>query len=100
MNRKGSQNTGTGLLALESGREDNGPDNTAFGYRTLGNNNGSRNRAIGWNALVIMFRGTDNIALGQTNGHGKRSDLRTQTGYLPLQKRIGFEGHQPVWTGG
>jgi endosialidase-like protein len=67
-NRRGNQNTGTGLLALESGREDNGPDNTAYGYRALGNNNGSRNTAIGWNALIIIFEGTDNIALGHSAG--------------------------------
>ena len=67
-NRRGNRNTGTGLLALESGRDDNGPDNTAYGYRALGNNNGSRNTAIGWNALIIIFEGTDNIALGHSAG--------------------------------
>jgi hypothetical protein len=67
-NRRGNQNTGTGILALESNRFDNGPDNTAYGYRALDNNNGSRNTAIGWNALVITFEGTDNIALGHSAG--------------------------------
>ena len=37
-NRRGNQNTATGLVALESSRFDNGPDNTAYGYRALGNN--------------------------------------------------------------
>jgi len=67
-NRRGNQNTGTGILALESNRFDNGPDNTAHGYRALDNNNGARNTAIGWNALVITFEGTDNIALGHSAG--------------------------------
>jgi len=68
-NRLGNQNTGTGVLALESTRFDNGPDNTAYGYRALGNSNGNRNTAIGWNALgVIIFEGTENIALGHSAG--------------------------------
>jgi len=67
-NRRGNQNTGTGVLALESSRFDNGPDNTAYGYRALGNNEGSRNTAIGWNALVTPFEGTENIALGHSAG--------------------------------
>jgi hypothetical protein len=67
-NRSGNQNTGTGILALESNRFDNGPDNTAYGYRALDNNNGTRNTAIGWNALVIAFEGTENIALGHSAG--------------------------------
>src|SRR5262245_4322365 len=68
-NRGGNQNTGTGVLALESTRFDNGPDNTAYGYRALGNSNGSRNTAIGWNALgVVIFDGTENIALGHSAG--------------------------------
>ena len=67
-NRRGNQNTGTGILALESNRFDNGPDNTAHGYRALDNNNGNRNTAIGWNALVVSFEGTENIALGHSAG--------------------------------
>ena len=67
-NRRGDANTGTGLLALESSRFDNGPHNTAYGYRALGNNNGNRNTAIGWNALIIVFEGTENIALGHSAG--------------------------------
>jgi len=67
-NRLANQNTGTGVLALESNRFDNGPDNTAYGYRALDNNNGTRNTAIGWNALVVVFEGTDNIALGHSAG--------------------------------
>ena len=67
-NRRGNQNTGTGILALESNRFDNGPDNTAYGYRALDNNNGNRNTAIGWNALVISFEGTESIALGHSAG--------------------------------
>jgi hypothetical protein len=72
-NRRGNQNTGTGVLVLESSRFDNGPDNTAYGYRALGNNEGSRNTAIGWNALVIIFEGTDNIALGHSAGRNLSS---------------------------
>ena len=39
-NRSSNQNTGTGLLALASNRFDNGPDNTAYGYRALDETNG------------------------------------------------------------
>jgi hypothetical protein len=67
-NRRGNQNTATGLVALESSRFDNGPDNTAYGYRALGDNNGSRNTAIGWNALKNVFEGIENIALGHSAG--------------------------------
>jgi hypothetical protein len=67
-NRRGNQNTGTGVVALESTRFDNGPDNTAYGYRALDGNNGSRNTAIGWNALPIIFDGIENIALGHSAG--------------------------------
>ena len=67
-NRAGNQNTGTGLSALASNRFDNGPDNTAYGYRALDESNGSRNTAIGWNALHTSFEGTDNIALGHSAG--------------------------------
>jgi len=67
-NRSGNQNTGTGLLALASNRFDNGPDNTAYGYRALDETNGDRNTAIGWNALHTILEGTDNIALGHSAG--------------------------------
>src|SRR5262245_19260127 len=68
-NRRGNQNTGTGVLTLESSRLlDNGPDNTAYGYRALANNNGSRNTAIGWSALASNFGGGENIALGHSAG--------------------------------
>src|SRR6266576_722554 len=67
-NRSGNQNTATGLVALESSRFDNGPDNTAYGYRALGDNNGSRNTAIGWNALKNVFEGIENNALGHSAG--------------------------------
>jgi hypothetical protein len=67
-NRLGSQNTGTGLLALGSNRHDNGPNNTAYGYRALDESNGDRNTAIGWNALHTNFEGTDNVALGHSAG--------------------------------
>jgi len=74
-NRSGNQNTGTGLLALASNRFDNGPDNTAYGYRALDETNGVRNTAIGWNALHTVLEGTDNIALGHSAGRNlSRSD--------------------------
>jgi hypothetical protein len=74
-NRRGNQNTGTGLLALGSNRFDNGPDNTAYGYRALDETNGDRNTAIGWNALHTILEGTDNIALGHSAGRNLfRSD--------------------------
>jgi hypothetical protein len=72
-NRRGNQNTGTGILALESSRFDNGPDNTAYGYRALGDNNGSRNTGIGWNALKNVFEGIENIALGHSAGRNLSS---------------------------
>ena len=40
----------------------------AIGTNWLDNNNGSRNTAIGWNALAISFEGTENIALGHSAG--------------------------------
>ena len=74
-NRSGNQNTGTGLLALASNSFDNGPDNTAYGYRALDETNGDRNTAIGWNALHTILEGTDNIALGHSAGRNLfRSD--------------------------
>jgi hypothetical protein len=74
-NRRGNQNTGTGVVALESNRFDNGPDNTAYGYRALDNNNGSRNTAIGWNALALTSNGIENIAVGHSAGRNlSRSD--------------------------
>ena len=74
-NRRGNQNTGTGLLALGSNNFDNGPDNTAYGYRALDETNGDRNTAIGWNALHTILEGTDNIALGHSAGRNLfRSD--------------------------
>ena len=72
-NRAGNRNTGIGILTLESGREDNGPDNTAYGYRALGDNNGSRNTGIGWNALKTVFEGIENIALGHEAGRNLSS---------------------------
>jgi hypothetical protein len=74
-NRSGNQNTGTGLLALGSSSFDNGPDNTAYGYRALDETNGDRNTAIGWNAVHTILEGTDNIALGHSAGRNLfRSD--------------------------
>src|SRR5215472_6191006 len=74
-NRLGSRNTGTGIVALETSRLDNGPDNTADGYRALDENNGSRNTGIGWNALASVSQGTENIALGHSAGRNlSRSD--------------------------
>jgi hypothetical protein len=67
-NRRGNRNTGTGVLAFGSTRFANGIDNTAYGYRALGESNGRLNTAIGWNALVVNFEGAENIALGHSAG--------------------------------
>jgi trimeric autotransporter adhesin len=74
-NRRGNQNTATGLVALVSSSFDNGPDNTAYGYRALDETSGDRNTAIGWNALHTILEGTDNIVLGGSAGRNLfRSD--------------------------
>jgi hypothetical protein len=74
-NRRDNQNTATGLTAFFSGSFDNGPDNTAYGYRALDETSGDRNTAAGWNALHTILEGTDNIALGHSAGRNLfRSD--------------------------
>jgi len=81
----GSQNTGVGAGVLGG---NNGNDNTAVGYHALfSNSSGSHNTAVGnvvlsqntsgsYNTAVgdsafgqIIFRGTNNIALGYQAGH-------------------------------